>query len=657
MAEMLREPERDRLIAYFERRLLRTGTLDGVPVQALREVEGEFATAEWCWTADSAAALELLAQPQLRAAHAPLADGLCDTMLSMGRGELLLRRIAGPVCTVEKADPRDFAIVTDTHVYGGDLSRGVVRQSVRGGGARREVLHTGHLVEFRLGRKTFCLDVEDAIRDYGVLPGPDGAVVFHESRLKVTTGLLRQQERAVGTLRYEYTIRAGDPRLRLRVTLKTEPGMTLTNLRLTTALDEVSGEQHRPITRILLGEGGAFRAEAMPASGLLTVQKGMLQQISLVEDATAGDANGIHILPLDADRIATVKAQAQSGRLHWLLTRYMAAGLGGGESFSVTEERLLTAGTLEGKALADYGAMLADPTALSGRDPGLTADSGTALNAVATQVFFATAGAYDPPLAAGRLPLLRGWYDRHVEGFFAALRGPAGGALLPGRSYLRTLAFALLSLDLMHRATGEARYATLLEEGLELLLTQQAEDKAGGAFADAGRMPYLDCHAAAMVALARIALRRPQDARLATALRRALGAIRLGMVDVPLEDQVYNLDTPYVRGRDADGAWVEDGGFWSFKLGLLLRGLVALQVADAAGAVPLDGAERERLQTLRDTTFKMLRLRVRDLRDCLEVLTSPLAGEGNAATQPTVMLGLVAPDEAVARRAAAPALA
>lgn len=655
MADMLREPERDRLIAYIEQRLLQPVTLDGRPRQALREVQGEFATGDWCWTADAATALELLSQPKLQAGQAGLATALADFVMDMGaaRGApgLLLRRLASPACSLQQADPRDFVVETATHRFSGDLSRGVLRQVVRGAPATREVLHTAHLVEFRLGRQRFCLDVEDAIRDYGIQSGAEGVTLFHESRLKVTTGLLRQTERAVGTLRYDYAIRAGDPRLQLRVTLVPEPGITLTEVRITTALDELSGEAGRPIAGLFLAKaaGDGFDHVPAPQAGLITARKGGAAQISLVEEAGPAEANGIHIRPLSPEKIGSVKAQSKDGRLHWLLTRYALPSLSGGASFSVTEERLVTAGTLAGE-LAAYGAMLADPAMLSGRDPGVTADHGQALNAIATQLHFAMGGAY--ALAPERLRQLRDWYDRHLQAYFAGLRQTAGGPLLPGRTYLRSLAFALLSLDLMQRSTGEAAYAALLEEGLALLLDRQDGEGAGGAFADAGRMPYLDCHAAAMVALARLAMTRPDDARLAPALRRALGAIRLGMVDVPLEDQVHSMDTPFVRGRGADGAWVEDGGFWSFKLGLLLRALVVLRQADAAGAVPLEPAERDRAKTLLDFAFRQLRLRVRDQRDCLEVLTSPLAGEGNAATQPMVMLGLVAPDAALLQQPA-----
>lgn len=657
MAEMLREPERDRLIAYLERRLLRSVALDGLSIQALRETHAPFPTAAWCWTADAAAAVELLAQPELRGKWGGLTDDLTDFLLAMGTGDLLLRRVAAPECIVVKPDPRNFSIRTGTHDFQGDLSKGLVRQSVRGGPARRDLRHTGHLVEFRLGRQRHCLDVEDTIEDFGLDAQPGRAILFHESLLKVPSGLLRKGETVVGRLRYEYTIRSGDPRLMLAVTLRAEPGVTLADVRLTTALDDLSGEARRPIAQIVLGAatGAAYRTMPVPSAGLATLQQGAVGLISLVEEAPPGAANGIHIRPMAPESVLNVKGQAQSGRLHWLLTRYATPRLEGGEAFTVQEARLLTAGTLA-PATTAYAAMLHDPNILSGRDPGLTADHGTALNAMATQILFARHGAYNPPVPPERLAAMQSWYDRHLRAFFDAMGGAS--QMQAARSYLRSLAFALLSLDTMQRATGDDRYWALLEQGVALMLPLQRPDENGGAFADPEQAAYLDCHAAAMLALARILLRAPEPA-LQQSLRRALGAIRLGSVDVALEDgKRHNLDTPFVRGRRADGAWEDDGGFWSFKLGLLMRALKATRLARDAGALALEPAELQRLQTLLDAGFRALRGRVRDEPGCLEVLTSPLAGEGNAATQPIVLLGLMAPDAAVARMAEpAPALA
>lgn len=644
MAELLREPERDRLIAYLERKLLRTVMLDGQAVPALRETHLPFPTSEWCWVADSAAAAEMLAQPHLHARWGGLADGLTDFLLGMGTGHLLFSRVAGPECVIQSADPRQLVILTQGYEFRGDLSRGLLTQSVRGGAARREMHYTGHLVEFRLGRQQHCLDVEDTIAAYGVEPRPEGALLFHESVLKVQAGLLRKTERVVARLRYEYTIQARDPRLLLRVTLRAEPGVTLENARLTTALDELSAEAERPFGQLFTERDGRFLP--LPAAGteLFTLHQGPTRLFSLIEETAPGAANGLHITPLAPQALQSIKARTQNGRLHWVLTRYLFPRVEGGAEASIQEARLLTAGTLAA-GLPAYQAILDEPAILSGRDAGLSPDAGTALNAVATQIFFAAHNAYAAPLPAERQAQMRVWYDRHVTQFFAGL-GPDGQAS-PGRVYLRSLAFALLSLDTMLRATEEPRYAELLDHGLTLLVRLQQPEETGGAFADAGKTAYLDCHAAAMLALARLLPRRPEPV-LQAALRQALAAVQLGILNVPLEKGSHRLETPFVR-LYRDGRWEEDGGFWSFKLGLLMRALNALRLAAQGGFIVLEPAEQERVAALTEACFAELRGRVRELGEALEVLTSPLAGEGNAATQPAVLMGLMAPDAAILR--------
>jgi hypothetical protein len=667
MPDMLRPPERDRLIAYLERHLARPRQFGEVEVLALRDNTGGSTEAELCWTADTAAAVELLSLPALRPRWASLGDRLTDFLLAMGEDTLLHDRTARPGCVVDNLDPRDFRVLTGTHEFTGDLSRGLVRQALRGPAASRhsgpamarEVLHTGNLVEFRIGKSSHCLDVEDTVVRFGLVPQQGGGVVlFHESELRAPHGLLRR-EGIVGTLRYEYTLRPEDPRLGLRVTLKAARGISLNEVRVTTALDELSGgPPDRPFGRIVLGADGRLRPLRLEAETLANLHQGPANSLSLVEEAQPAAAAGLHLHMPSAARLRSIKlaTRAVDGavRPHWLLTRYQAATLPGGESFTVEEERLLAAGTLAGSERA-YAALLADPAPLASRDPGTGEAQGMALHAVAAQLLFAGSGAYQqagaPPLAPERLARLRAWYDRHLLAFFAAMADAAGAdapaaPLRPGRVGLRGLGFALLSLDLAARlpaTPGAPDYAALLEAGLEALLARQNSTDSDGTFTEAGGEAALDGHAAAMLLLARLALRRPEE-RLAAALRRGLMALRLGP---PLRGgEPRAQHHPLLRARRADGAWSGDDGFRSARLGLLMRAMAVLTEAEKVGAVPLQPTEREHLQAIFDTCFRLLRGRVRLQGDDLEVLSNPVATAGDAATQPLALLALLSPDEA-----------
>jgi hypothetical protein len=663
MPDMLRPPERDRLIAYLERHLARPRPWEGTEVTALRDNAAGQIDSELCWTADAAAAVELLSMPALRPRWAALGDGLTDFLLAMGGDTLLHDRTTRPGCVVDSLDPHDFRVLTGTHEFTGDLSRGLVRQAVRAPaesrpGARstmREVLHTGNLVEFRIGKTSHCLDVEDSVTRFGLLPREGSVLLFHESDLRAPHGLLRR-EGIVGTLRYEYTIRAEDPLLRLRVTLKAAPGVRLEEARVTTALDELSGgPPERPFGRIVLGAGGAMRPLRLEAEALANLHQGPAESLSLVEEAPPALAHGLHLRLASAARLRSIKLATRdsdgAARPHWLLSRYQVAVLAGGESFTLEEDRLLAAGTLAGSEHA-YAALLADPARLAGRDPGTGEGQGLALNAVAAQIFFTTSGAYEraeaPPLPLERLARLRAWYDRHLLAFFAAMAdAPAAdgpiGTLRPGRVGLRGLGFALLSLDLIAgapRMPDSPNYAALREAGLRALLARQ--DEAEGTFTEAGGEAALEGHAAALLALARLALRRPEE-RTATALRRGLAALRLGP---PLRGEPKAQRHPLLRSRRADGEWSADDGFRSATLGLLMRAMAVLTEADRAGAVPLETPEREHMQAIFDTCFRLLRGRVRLREEDLEVLSDPFATTGDAATQPVVVLALLSPDEA-----------
>ncbi|RKK01505.1 hypothetical protein, partial [Teichococcus wenyumeiae] len=548
MPDMLRPPERDRLIAYLERNLARPRQLGGREVLALRDnPAGGSPEAELCWTADAAAAVELLSMPALRPRWAALGDGLTDFLLAMGEDTLLHDRTARTGCVVDNLDPREFRVLTGTHEFTGDLSRGLVRQALRGPAASRhsgpatvrEVLHTGNLVEFRIGKSSHCLDVEDTVVRFGLVPQEGGGVVlFHESELRAPHGLLRR-EGVVGTLRYEYIVRPEDPRLGLRVSLQAARGVSLSEVRVTTALDELSGgPPERPFGRIVLGAEGRLRPLRLEAETLANLHQGPAHSLSLVEEAQPAAATGLHLHMPSAQRLRSIKlaTRAVEGavRPHWLLTRYQAATLPAGESFTVEEERLLAAGTLAASEHA-YAALLAQPARLAGRDPGTGEAQGLALNAVAAQLLFATSGAYQeaeaPPLAPERLARLRAWYDRHVLAFFAAMADAVSADALaaplrPGRVGLRGLSFALLSLEMVTRlpaVSGAPDYHALLRTGLEALLARQDTTDSEGTFTEAGGEAALDGHAAAMLLLARLALRQPEE-RLAAALRLGLAA-------------------------------------------------------------------------------------------------------------------------------------
>ncbi len=142
---------------------------------------------------------------------------------------------------------------------------------------------------------------------------------------------------------------------------------------------------------------------------------------------------------------------------------------------------------------------------------------------MATICLHAARGDYAVPLPPERLAALRAWYDRHLEAWFAGL-APVGGDAAP--PFVRGLAFVLLSLDTMRRLPDGRPYGSPLAAGLDLLLARQQTGPQEGAFMDAEpASAWLDGHAAALLALARLA--GPEaDPRIGPALVRALSRLR-----------------------------------------------------------------------------------------------------------------------------------
>jgi len=646
MPEMLRTPERDSLIAFLERNLLQDMRLGDQDHQALRETLADRPTAGAAWTEAAARAVELLALPKLRHRWSALADRLTDFLLAMGEGPILHRQAATPGCRIDSTDPQDFRVSTAAYEFTGDLTRGLLRQRPAAGVEGAEVVHTGHLVEFTSGGANHCLDVEDSTSHAGVSPQPDGSVVlFHESLFSARAGLMRRT-RFVARLRYEYTVRPDDPRVQLRVMLKTAPKVALRDIRLTTAVDEMSAAT-TPFGHLVLSAGGRTLPLSQPQDELTTLHLGRADALSLTETAAAPLATGVHLGFPSADRLMSIKLVSKAGdagsarRPHWLLTRYRIPQLGPGQSATVEEERLVTFGTLQG-AEATYASLLRDPAPLRGRDPGLARDIGAALNGMATQILFSTTSGHG---GEARLAQMRQWYDRHAPAFLAAP---------PPRP--RELAFALLSLDAMRRLPAAAGpdCAALLASGLNALLACQ---DAGGTFIEPGGAPDLGGHAAAILLLSRLAIAQhaiaqhgdsqgSPDPRLAAALRRALLPLQLGSMWAGQGEAARELPSPILHAATTEGGTTDDGRL-SSRLGLAMRGLGVLILATRAGAVPLEPAERSHLETLYDSCFRLLRGRLRSSPEQLEVLADSDRADGDAITQSVVALALLAPDEAV----------
>lgn len=345
----------------------------------------------WFDALGNALALEALSHPRLASNAAPLRDGIAAFLPAL-EDQGALRRRAGPGrLRIASDDTRRFHIETPSHVFTGDLWRGVLRQALRADPARPVALHTGNTVFFRLGGRAQRVDVENSIAACGIDPLPGGVRLFHESRI-AGRGLFGLTSRAIGRLRYAYEIRADTPVVRLSVLFTPDDALPA-RLVLTTALDGMSpgdGVAYDHVTG--LAGGAPFARHDLPA-GTAALQDGPVETLGFHQGNGGPAALAIALRPhAPAQARATVRA---GGQLHWAVLRH--------EGPTVTEDRLV----LAGHPRPDIDAIFARHTRQDGRDLSLCPAPGLALQAIAAYRLWRdrTGAAPDPALDAmlGRL--------------------------------------------------------------------------------------------------------------------------------------------------------------------------------------------------------------------------------------------------------------
>ncbi len=243
---------------------------------------------------------------------------------------------------VNSADPQAFRVTTPHLLVAGNLARGEIRQSARlkDGSWVELVHHTGNFVQFRFNGKSYCLDVEDHIKDFKVVQGEGQVVLTHQSTLRVDWAWRKQI--MVAEIRYDYCVRQDDPSIQIKISLSVGAGVKLTDIKITSGIDNLNcGLDFGAIKVSQAGNEYLF-------SGLgdnkRTFHTGRAQSMRICQENPPPDfAHALHLSITDGAMLADITAEGQThGRLHWVYLRYDAGNLRDGESFSVEEKRLVT---------------------------------------------------------------------------------------------------------------------------------------------------------------------------------------------------------------------------------------------------------------------------------------------------------------------------
>lgn len=632
---------REAMVAFIRERLVKTAQWgSGEPFRALSETPVRFNDSTWFWTDDNAKAAELLADPAFYDQAPSAANDAIDFVLRMSEGAIIARRGGPAELRVLSNDHASFRIETAFVIVEGDLTSGIVRHALRFNDRRTltAAQHTGNLVSFRHQGRPCTLDVENTITAHAIEIGEGSVALSHASTLRRPGGP------ALATLTYTYTVQIDRPSIGLAVTLHPAPGVILEDVVITTALDQLAAVKGMYYRAIAVRAAGKDRVAARLPDRGATVHAGPAEYIGVLQQGgSPGFAYGIHALLHNGDRLAAVLARGQRrGRLHWLLNRYAIGTVATPQT--IREERMVTGGGYY-DVPAHYAAVMHEGAGGGEIDPSMSYDIGAELNAIAVHILLARTGQYATPADPDRLARLTTWYDRHLDRFFAFIRPGSPDEL--DRVFTRGIAFVVLSLDCMLRATAFPRYRMLLATGIRLILA--LEQRAGAAavgFADTWSQghPFLDNHAACILALARSARHNdpagiPQG-EIGRAVHRGIAAIRIHATMVDLGG---GHAEPYagLAVVNPPGAFPHaDTGFWNFKLGLVLRALHAARTAAEAGAITMTPLEREEIALRVLIARAMLERSLHKDGDTLELRTSRIAGETNSETQPWAALGL-----------------
>ena len=212
----------------------------------------------------------------------------------------------------------------------------------------------------------------------------------------------------------------------------------------------------------------------------------------------------------------------------------------------------------------------------------------------------------------------------------------------------RQLAFVILAVVTMYRATGEDGYRETLRRLCDVLLDFEVrfndvagQPASGFPYGDrySHRSAFVDGHSASLLALTQAARYLP-DQRIPAAIDRGLASYCIETTAVDIGRPV-KIDVVSTSIGDAHGNRYTENAYWNFNVGLALR------LFGRSAALPTRYCSDSRPSTGSASNFREMLLRwqlqhsITEHADSIEIRTSVYSGETNSETQPWVMLGLL----------------
>jgi hypothetical protein len=639
--------------AFILRYLLQPVTPGSVS-RAAAETEQPLDGDRWFWADDNAKILEFLATPSIWQSWPAECAEIFGFLDLLCEEEFIFRRTAHPrLEKLEEAEGRARFRHGLLDIEA-DLPRGLVSVGLRfhDGRTARNVALTGNYVQFNHRGTHYVLDAEETITESEIAFQAPELRLIHRSALHFEA---RGQRVRLGTLTYTYTFDAASTFFDVAAELAIDPGIEVEDVVLTIGQDDVSApEAARRYTHVFAeSPAGPPHAFAAAEPGMQTLPCAGAPYWSIVQlREMKGFALAIHSIPETPARLAEIVAVVrEAGLLHYVIGHHAFPGRHTGTTLRAAERKTITSGGFYDRVASCSALLRRHAGAAAGRpgplDFSISYDYGAELLAFA-RCHSALSQPGMPAEAAAIADRSRVLFDRYhtayVDNLLAAHR--AGEAAI----FSRPLAFVVMALAEMWRSTLREDYRTALRETVAVLLEFErrvpgladAEDSVFlMAQAEGSRHAFLDCQAAALLALVHAA-EVLEDAAVVASLERGLGALHLVTVRNEFAG-VHKLDTVAVVYREANGEARCFNGFWNFSIALALRAIAALQASSSPVLAGVRERQAGRLDMLQAVMEQQLARSLREREDCLEVLTSYLSGEGNSETQPWVALALTEP--------------
>ncbi len=599
----------------------------GTTLSALAETEKPIDGDNWFWTDDNAKALEALTLPKIFPHHLTEVGQMVKFIIANSPPPFVFRRRADDRALLKSASPEDFHLATGLMDFRGNLREGTVWQGYRFHAGRQLTAsaYGGDPVRYSLNGKTYTTPIK----------GPSAIDVRQEAQATLLThrSELRAAGKLAGNVSYTYRVQLNKPYVTLDLDVAAAPGVTLKNVQASTTLDAPGGNSPVKYSKFAayLGSERLRTAAAKRTHEPRVLNAGPAQWWSINQNGNLGDSLAAATIIGSPERLQSIDStQEHGGLFHHIASTYDLGTIEGGQSVRVSERKVLLAGGLY-NSMALYDRVFTRLDEYPGLDLSISYDIGAELNGVASAYLADARRLQTQPNAApvAYEAATRAWFDAIVEGYIAHFHVKVDQAY--PFIYTRGHAFVLLALDTMYVATKDPRYLTQLRELADILMEFRVRS---GPLADSLKCSvtnlFLDCHAAAMIALGRAAI-ATGDRKYAEAAYKALSSYQIDD-EAATGNQIFVNITPDLKNTDSI--------YWIFKAGLLLRSLESLSLLDRRGLVHLGRKDLDKISGLRRRALQYIEQTIHVRGDSLELLTCHRAGETNSETQAWALLGL-----------------